>query len=101
VIVFFLLLAVATPITPGERLDRATGALEALEFAQAADEAGFVISDPAATEQQRIDANLIAGTANRVVGRDVEARLNFRYVLNTRPEFCPATINASQGVALL
>jgi hypothetical protein len=73
-------LALANPQV-AERISRARAALDALEYEQAATELMLVVGDSEATEEQRFEANVLAGSANRVLGRDMEARLNFRYVL--------------------
>ncbi len=71
----------AGPATVDERIDRAQAALAALEYNEAADDLLLVLADPAATDAQKLRANMIAGIANRVIGRDVDARINFRSVL--------------------
>src|SRR5207249_2768651 len=43
--------------------------------------------DAAATDEQRIHAHLLAGIANRVAGKDLDARTNFRYVLLKHPDW--------------
>jgi hypothetical protein len=83
----FLFVANASPMTASQRLDHAQAMIDALDYAEAADEAGFVISDPSASQAERLKANIIAGSANRIIGRDTDARLNFRYVLATDPAF--------------
>jgi len=73
------------PLSVEEHIRRGQAALADLEYEIAADELMIAASDPAASDEQRLRANLQAGIANRVLGRDVEARLNFHYVLSRQP----------------
>jgi hypothetical protein len=84
-LVLLVLLATAGP-TVQSRIARGEAALDDLEYEQAADELMLAASDPRATPDQRLKANLLAGVANRIIGRDVEARLNFRHVLQRQPD---------------
>jgi hypothetical protein len=69
------------------RIAKGNAALEALEFDEAADILMQVVVDPNATDDERFEANLLAGTAHRILGHDDEARLCFRYVILKRPAF--------------
>lgn len=73
-------------ITPADRLDTARQQIADLEYEAAVDELRLVLLDPDASDEERLWANLLAGQANRVLGRFAEARLNFRYVLQRRPD---------------
>ncbi len=73
--------------SPGEHLAHANALMEALEYDQAADELIEVVSDPTASADERLQANVLAGVANRIRGHEAEARLNFRYVLLEKPDF--------------
>jgi hypothetical protein len=64
-----------------ERIDRGRSALAALEYEAAAAELMDAAADPEATDEQRLEAHLLAGIAHRVIGRDIEAAHSFRYVL--------------------
>ncbi len=61
-------------------------AMEALEYEMATYEFMSVAVDPEATEAQRLQAHLRAGFAHRVLGKDTDARLSFRYVLQRAPQ---------------
>ncbi len=73
--------------TPETQLAAGQAAFEALEYEAAAFEFMSVMIDPVATEEQRLQAHLGAGIANRVLGKDTDARLNFLYVLKRRPTY--------------
>jgi hypothetical protein len=83
-LLFIVAAASADPIA--EEIARGNALLEALDFQEAADLFTSVAVDERATEAQKIEANLLAGTAHRILGNDNEARLCFRYVLLRRPE---------------
>ena len=59
--------------------------MENLEFETAAEELTIAAIDSGASDDERIEANLYAGIANRILGNDVEAKLNFVYVLKNQP----------------
>jgi hypothetical protein len=84
VLAFALLLAVTTP---AEHIERGQKLLDELEYELAADEFARAAVDPGASDAERIQANLLAGIAHRVIGHDVEARTNFRYVLMRKPDW--------------
>ncbi len=67
------------------RIQRGQKAIEGLEFEVAAEELMIATTTEGATEEELIEANLYAGIANRVLNRDVESRLNFRFVLQRDP----------------
>jgi len=83
VVIAWLLMLSASPET---HLTAGRDAYEALEYEAASFEFMSVTIDPAATEDQRLQAHLGAGMANRIIGRDTDARLNFLYVLKRRPD---------------
>lgn len=72
--------------TVRERIARGLYLLESQEYEAASDELMIASSDPRATIDERVEANLHAGIANRILGRDVEARLNFTFVLKHAPD---------------
>jgi hypothetical protein len=84
----FLLCSALLSASPSatELLSRGDALLADLEYEEAAEELMRAASAPDATEDQRMEAHLKAGIAHRIVGRDVEARLNFRTVLLARPD---------------
>jgi hypothetical protein len=80
-----LALAAAEP-TAAELLARGQASFEQLEYEQAAEDLMRAAGSPDATDDVRLRAHMLAGIANRIVGRDVDAQLNFRYVLRADPE---------------
>lgn len=84
-VVLVVSVAAAAPSVE-QRLANAQAELEELEYEQAAYELSVALSDPRMTDDQRFRANLMAGIANRIIGRDVDARLNFLYVLRRDPD---------------
>ena len=74
----------AKPVS--EHIDAGEASLENLEYGEATQELMLALSDPRATEAELLRANLLAGIANRVLERNVEARLNFHYVLSRAPQ---------------
>lgn len=82
-----LALLLTAGATPAERIAHGQQLLEQLDYELASDEFMRAAVDPNATEDQRIMANLYAGIAHRIAGKDVEARGNFRYVLLRKPDW--------------
>ena len=83
----FLTLALATASDSAQdRIDRGKAALENLDYDAAADEFTFAAVHKDATLEERVQANLYAGIAHRILGRDVDAKLNFVFVLKQAPE---------------
>lgn len=78
-------LAAADP-TVAERIARGEAALSSLDYDVAAEELTTAAADERATDDERMRANLLAGIANVIVGRDGHARLSFRYVLLRAPD---------------
>lgn len=78
--------AAGTTLSAAELLARGEAALADLEYEAAAEELMRAASAPDATAELRLQAHLKAGIANRILGRDVDARLNFRSVLLAAPE---------------
>lgn len=74
------------PLTPAQRLARGETALDSLDYEIAAEQAMLAAIDARATDAEKVRANLLAGIAHRILGRDLEARINFRYVLLRAPE---------------
>lgn len=72
--------------TAAELLARGEKLLAELEYDAAAAELMRAAAAPDANEAERLKAHLLAGIANRVAGRDTEARLNFRNVLLAAPD---------------
>jgi hypothetical protein len=75
-----LAVASAEP-TVAARIQRGHAAFQSLDYDVAALEFSLAARDPKATESERLEANLWAGAAFRVVGNDTDARLHFLYVL--------------------
>jgi hypothetical protein len=69
-----------------QRIAKGESELHSLDYEAAADDLLAAAADESATDDERLQANLLGGIANRIVGREVEARLNFRYVLLRHPE---------------
>ena len=85
--VVVLSLSVAqSPLSAEEQLEKARTAYDELEYEVAASEMMFVATRDDASEAQKVEANLYAGMANVIMGREVRARLNFRYVLAREPD---------------
>ena len=72
--------------TTAELIERGEKALADLEYDLAAEELMRAATAPDATPEQRLRAHLLAGTANRIAGHDVDAQINFRYVLTNAPD---------------
>jgi hypothetical protein len=85
----FVTTLVATQAAPAppvaERIAKGEALMEALDYEEAAEELMIALGDPRASDEELIRANLLAGVANRVLDRNVEARLNFHYVLTRAP----------------
>lgn len=60
--------------------------MDALEYETAAEELTIAAIDAGASDDERVEANLYAGMAHRILNRDVDAKLNFVYVLKHRPK---------------
>jgi hypothetical protein len=80
-----LLLALWMMASPAQHIADGEKAMAALEYETAAYELMLAATDPKATEAQRVHAHLRAGIAHRILGRDTDARVNFRYVLLRAP----------------
>lgn len=81
------IIAAAAPIvTPAQHLARGERALADLEYEVAAEELMRAATSPQASDAEKLRANLLAGIAHRILGRDLEARINFRYVLLRAPD---------------
>jgi hypothetical protein len=80
-----LLIALLLVATPAKHIAEGEKAMVALEYETAAYELMLAATDPTATEAQRVHAHLRAGVAHRILGRDTDARVNFRYVLLRAP----------------
>jgi hypothetical protein len=87
-------------MTPAEHIARGEQALLGLEYEAAAYELMVAATSPEATEDQMRRAHLLAGVAHRVLGRDTDARMNFRYVLLRAPETQMDPSMASPKVSL-
>lgn len=86
VTLFTLALALLPAQTAAERLAKAEAAMAGLDYEAAAVELEVLLGDASLTEDEQIRANLLAGMANRVIGRDVDARMHFSFVLSRRPD---------------
>lgn len=82
---FLFFIALQSGPTATELLLRGEKALADLEYDLAAEELMRAATAPDATPEQRLRAHLLAGTANRIAGHDVDAQINFRYVLTNAP----------------
>ena len=80
-----LLMLQGSDPTAGELIARGEKLFADLEYDAAAAELMRAAAAPDASAAQRVHAHLLAGVANRVAGRDAEARLNFRNVLFAAP----------------
>ena len=80
-----LLFALMLVATPAQHIAEGEKAMGALEYETAAYELMLAATDPSATEKERVHAHLRAGIAHRILGRDTDARANFRYVLLRAP----------------
>lgn len=78
-------MSVAAQTSPADRLRAGEEAMEGLEYESATYAFMAVAVGPDASEAERIQAHLRAGFAHRVLGKDTDARLNFRYVLQRAP----------------
>jgi hypothetical protein len=85
--VFFVVAFVVAGATPAEHIAKGHELLQELEYEQAAAELMEAAVDPTATDEERIQANLLAGIAHRVSGHDAEATTCFRYVLLRKPDW--------------
>lgn len=84
VVVFNL---VAAPEVAGDpRLATSALLIEELEYEQARELLLEVLTDPALTDGDRFIANMQAGRVQRILNRDVEARLHFREALKLDPD---------------
>jgi hypothetical protein len=70
---------------PAADLQRAQRAVDSLEFEEAVVLAEQAAHAPGATRRQRVEAHLLAGIANRVIGKDVDAKLHFERALQLDP----------------
>lgn len=78
--------AAGKALSAAELLARGEAALADLEYEAAAEDLMRAASAADATPELRVQAHLKAGIANRILGRDVDARLNFRSVLLAAPD---------------
>lgn len=80
-----LLLFVAAAPASDPRLAESRQLVEELEYEQARELLLEVLTDPALTDEDRFAANMQAGRVQRILNRDVEARLHFREALKIDP----------------
>lgn len=81
-----LLVGAQAPSTAVQsHIDRGKELIDKLEYEAAVDELVIAADSPDASPEQRVEANLYAGIANRVLGKDVDAKLNFVFVLKNDP----------------
>lgn len=81
-----LLLLVANPEPVSAKLASAQAAAAALDLDIARDLLLDVVTDPAATPEQQRRAHLLAGEVDRILGKDVDARMHFMWVLQRDPD---------------
>lgn len=84
--VLVFLAVAATPETVAVKLERAQSAAAALELDVARDVLLDVVTDARATEDELRRAHLLAGEVDRILGKDVDARMHFMWVLQRDPE---------------
>lgn len=68
------------------QLERGHAAVRELEYEAAAEEFMGVATSTNASDEQKLEANLHAGIAHRILGNNVEAKLHFMYVLTRVPD---------------
>ncbi|MCC7075268.1 MAG: hypothetical protein IT383_28405 [Deltaproteobacteria bacterium] len=83
VLVLPLLLAAAQG-SVAERLDAARAMADALDYVEAREALLEIRTDERATEDELFTAHLLAGEIDRILERDVEARMHFYWVLRAR-----------------
>ncbi len=84
---FVLISAASAPDSAVQtQLNRGKAAIAELEYEVAAEELMAVATAPAATEAEKVEANLLAGVVHRILGNNVEAKLHFMYVLTREPK---------------
>ncbi|MDP2341647.1 MAG: hypothetical protein Q8O67_11875 [Deltaproteobacteria bacterium] len=78
----------ATPAVPVDSslLERARNAERELEYQQAKLMLVELFAAPGVTEPELIEGHLLAGSIERVLENDTEARLHFLYVLRRKPD---------------
>lgn len=76
-------------VAASEILSRAEQECAELDYELCAESAMTVAVDETATVDERTRARFIAGSAQRVMGKDVDARLTFRALLLEAPDFAP------------
>lgn len=77
------------PVTSAATLARAEAECAALDYEMCAETAMLVVVDPQASEEERARARWVAGSAQRIIGKDVDAQMNFRALIKDTPEFVP------------
>jgi hypothetical protein len=80
-----LALAIAVASPAEQHFAKGKQLLADLDYEAAAYELMLAATDASADDATRLQANLYAGIAHRVIGKDSDARLNFRYVLLRAP----------------
>lgn len=86
VLALALLLVVANPEPASAKLARAEAAAASLDLDIARDLLLDVVTDASATPEQQRRAHMLAGEVDRILGKDVEARMHFMWVLQRDPE---------------
>lgn len=84
-----LVLLIGAPHATGDvaqRLDRADEAVASLEYEDAREVLLDVVSDPDASEDELVRAHMLAGQVDRILKRDVDAKMHFQWVLTRFPD---------------
>jgi hypothetical protein len=77
----------ASPSSAQELLDRARSLYDALDYDKVVPLAEQIINRHDATEQQRLDAQLLEGSCLAIIGDPIAAEKPFRALLRARPSF--------------
>jgi hypothetical protein len=83
--------AQSDPASPSAEaaLARAEAECADLDYENCAESAMLVVVDPQASIEERTRARFIAGSAQRIIGKDVDARMTFRALILEAPDFTP------------
>lgn len=84
-IVLLVFVLAAPPPDVATQLATAEHSIAQLEYAEARDTLLELVADPRATEAELMRAHMLAGEVDRVLERDVDARMHFLWVLARDP----------------
>lgn len=71
---------------PAVLLHKAEALVESLDYVEAREVLQELVADPKATHEQLVAGHMLAGEVDRVLERDVDARMHFYWVLSRNPE---------------